>query len=161
MAGLQTEDPKPRSRMWMRVLLGVSLALNLLVIGLVVGTMLRFGGPDGARQPPRSVGLAMVRALPGEERRALLGKIRGEQRAQRGQREAETRLVLEALRADPFDRQALDQVLERQAEDRRDLQLEIQRAWLDRVARMDAGTRFEYADRIEGIMTQPRRKPRE
>ena len=49
------EPPKPRTPKWVRVLLALSLALNLLIIGLVGGAMVRFGGSDGMRPPPRSI----------------------------------------------------------------------------------------------------------
>ena len=40
-----------RNPLWMRILLGVSLALNLAVAGLVVGASLRLIGPYGPPAP--------------------------------------------------------------------------------------------------------------
>ena len=79
-----TAEPNPaprRSPLWMRVLLGVSLALNLAVIGLAVGASFRLLGPDGPL--PHTFGGALIRALPAEDRheigqraREMLGYVR-------------------------------------------------------------------------------------
>ena len=59
-----------RSPLWMRILLGVSLALNLAVAGLVVGASLRLIGPDGP-PAPHTFGGALIRALPHDDRREI------------------------------------------------------------------------------------------
>lgn len=46
-----SENSKPKRR-WVPVLLVASLALNLLVAGVVFGTAMRFKGEDEARKPP-------------------------------------------------------------------------------------------------------------
>ena len=145
-----TEPAKPQIRLWLRILLGVSLALNLLVAGVVGGAMLRFGGPDGLRPPPRTIGAALYRALPKEQRRTLLTQSRG---AFRGgpiaARKAYLQQVSAALRATPFDAQAVQAVLDAQVSRRGEVQKSLQRAWLAQVAGMNAEARGTYADRLE------------
>ena len=144
------EPPRPQMRLWLRILLGVSLALNLLVVGLVGGAMWRFGGPDGTRPPPRTIGAALYRALPREDRRALLAQSRGKFPGVRdGRRKAGIQAVSAALRATPFDADAVMAILEAQAAARDDLQKSLQRAWLVRVGAMSAEQRRLYADRLE------------
>lgn len=88
------------------MLLGLSLALNLAVLGLVAGALIRFGGPDGMHRPPRSLGAALYRELPREDRRALRAEI-GAHGAGGLPREASAvPALIETLRASPFDAQA-------------------------------------------------------
>ena len=106
---------------WMRVLLGVSLALNLLVAGLAAGAALRHGRAGGMHAAPHSLAGAMIRELPPQDRRALSALARddlardghGDRRARR---RAEAAAVTGALRAVPFDAAALRAVLEGTAE---------------------------------------------
>ena len=80
-----TTDPNPSpksSRLWVRVLLVVSLALNLLVIGAVAGVIIK-GGPFKHGGPPHmaqgGVG-PLTQALSKEDRRAI-----GREMRQKGQ----------------------------------------------------------------------------
>ena len=158
--------------LWFRIALGVSLGLNLLVLGLVGGTMLRYGGPDGLRPPPASVGAALFRALPGEDRRAIwdqsiampmaegMSMPMGMPKGHHARQMAQARQVSAALRATPFDRQALAAILEEQAAQREGLQKSVQQAWLDRVAGMTEEERRAYSARLEHAMDRPRFKDR-
>ena len=40
-----TQDPTPRRKRLMRVALGLSLALNVMILGALGGAMWRHGGP--------------------------------------------------------------------------------------------------------------------
>ena len=51
------EPEKETRRVWPRVVLVVSLGLNLLFVGLMLGAVARHGGPEGRRTPP-TVGAA-------------------------------------------------------------------------------------------------------
>jgi hypothetical protein len=157
---------------WLRVVLGVSLALNLLVLGLVGGTMVRYGGLDGMRPPPRSVGAALFRALPGEDRRALwdrsyampmangMSMSENMPKGHHARQMAQARAVSAALRVTPFDRQALAAILQEQAVRREGLQQSVQQAWLDRVADMTDEERLAYSTRLDHAMDRPRFKER-
>ena len=157
---------------WLRIVLGVSLGLNLLVLGLVGGTMVRYGGPDGMRPPPRSVGAALFRALPGEDRRALwdrsyampmangMSMTEEMPKGHHARQMAQARAVGAALRATPFDREALAAILQGQAARREGFQKSLQQAWLDRVADMTEAERVAYSSRLEHAMDRPRFKDR-
>jgi len=149
---------------WLRVVLGASLALNLLVLGLVGGAMLRYGGPEGVRPPPRSVGAALFRALPGEDRRALREHssvtMKGMKNGPHARQMELARALGEALRATPFDLEALAALLDRQAAQRVGVQKSVQQALLERVAAMSAPDRQAYADRLEHAMSRSRGKDR-
>ncbi len=139
-------SPTPRVRPWMRILLAVSLAANLLIVGVVVGTAWRFGGPGSDRSPPPT-GVALIRALPIEDRRAVLTQMRAESPPRANARD-EARLLADALRADPFDRDVLSVEVSRQTHARDSFQSVLLRVWLDHVASMEVKERADYAARL-------------
>lgn len=147
--GKQTRCPR-----WFRVVLGVSLALNLAVVGLAVGAALRFGGEGGMHPPPRNMATAMIREMPKEERRALWNKTRGTEEDRRADRRAETEAVTAALREVPFDAGALEAVLSEQDARRAAFQASVRQAWLERVSQMSDEDRAAYADRVDRAMSR-------
>ncbi|MHA6262515.1 periplasmic heavy metal sensor [Arenibacterium sp. CAU 1754] len=152
-------DTKPRRRLWMRLLFGGSLALNLLFVGLFVGAAMRFGGPD--RKPPQpSVGAALFREMPREDRRALFSSMRSHREINGGRRASEAQAVIQALRAQPFDPDALSRVVGQQLNRRSTWLAATQDDWLARVADMSAQDRNAYADRIEQAMSGQSRQKR-
>jgi len=159
---MEVKQDKTRSRapLWLRILLAVSLALNLLVLGLVGGAMLRFGGPDGMRPPPRSIGATLFRELPREDRNALLSRPHGSHGDRRARLKADALAVSTAMRATPFDQEALKAILDTQATHREGLHKSVQQAWLTRVANMSDAKRRAYADRLDHALSHPRFKER-
>lgn len=153
----ENQPTKSPTRLWLRVLLGLSLALNLLVVGLVGGAMIRFGGPDGMRAPPRSVGAVMFRELSREDRRALWRHSNGDHRARHKE---DAQAVNAAMRAIPFETSALEALLRGQAEQRLAFRNTVQQAWLTRVAAMSDAEREAYADRLEHALNRPRFRSR-
>ncbi len=134
-------------RRWMRWLLIGSLALNLLVVGVVAGAVLRMSG-WGIGPPPRALGPALYRELPRDDRRALRQTLRDAgSNAMRPSDQAS--LLSAALRSDPFDPTALEALITQQAEARQAYQFEVQRKWLARVSEMSQADRIAYADRLE------------
>ncbi len=88
----------PRTGRWVRWLLAGSLAMNLLVVGLAIGAVMRFGGPENARRPPPSLVATLYRALPREDRQAVRSALHKAPRAQIEDRRAGTRALAAALR---------------------------------------------------------------
>ncbi len=150
-----TGQPKPRIRLWLRVVLGVSLALNLLVLGLVGGAMMRFGGPDGMRPLPRTIGAALFRELPRADRRALSSRSRGSLGDHQTRRSANLMSLGDALRASPFDPEAVGAVLDQHAAARARVQKSVQQAWLAQVSTMSDEARQAYATRLERVLNRP------
>lgn len=141
-------------RLWLRVLLGVSLALNLLVVGLVGGAILRFGGPDGMRPPPRTIGAVLYRELPKEDRRAVFAGSKRTHKERHERQKADAQAVSAAVRATPFDAVELAAVLDRQAARRTGFQKSVQQVWLTRVGAMSEAERLAYADRLERALNR-------
>ena len=142
-------EPTQKKRLWLRILLGVSLAMNLLVIGLAVGAMMRLGGPDGMRPPPASLGSMLYRAMPGDHRSDMHKNFRDRRSEKRKFNKQETEKVAALLRAVPFDPQSLNEVLKREQQKKKAFFDGLQASWLDRVTQMSDAERAEYADRVE------------
>ncbi|MCT8159584.1 periplasmic heavy metal sensor [Pseudoruegeria sp. SHC-113] len=152
---------KPGLPRRVKLLLGLSLSLNALVVALALGAVL---SPDGPRKgPPRvkDIGAnAMVRALPEARQKALreaLGnRIGKDGKDARVDLRAISRALQEALRAEPFDVARVDAILQ-ETESRRDAQLAIGReVFLMQLNEMSPEERLAFADRLQ---EQSRRGP--
>lgn len=155
-----TETPK-KTRRWIMPLLLVSLALNLLVIGIVVGWMASLGGGKRAEFGPARglLGEPFLRALPMSERRALLRDIARESPRLRESREtlrARFEAFLAALRAEPYDSASVAALLKDQraaALRRQDIGEQF---LLERLQSMTPQQRVAYADALERYLKRPR-----
>ncbi|MCA0920113.1 periplasmic heavy metal sensor [Pseudooceanicola nanhaiensis] len=149
-----TGKSAPRMRPWLRVVLVVSLALNLAVVGIVAGTAFN----HERRPPPRPPRLDQIAgpltfALTEEDRKAIGKEIFAEYRKQgRPSREAireEYQGVIDALRTTPFDPTAVEQSLERQrvvANERAELG---HRLLVQHLSDLTEADRAAFADRLE------------
>jgi uncharacterized membrane protein len=148
-----TEDRKPRR--WQKWLLAISLALNFLVVGAIVGAGIGHRLHD-ARDDFREVGFGPYTKLldPSDReelRRAFLagapsfGEMRRIGRADFSELAA-------ALRANPFDPDAVKEIVMRQT-GRASERLQTGAGLLiDRLIAMPAESRLAFADRIDSEM---------
>ncbi len=110
MSDNNTATPNPKSRRWLWVALIVSLALNLLFIGVTAGAIL-MGGPWG---PPRHRIMAaamdeVVQTMPDERRetaRKALKRHRAQIKALRHKARQARRATMMVFRNEPFDKEA-------------------------------------------------------
>jgi len=165
MAADQSTDvttAKPAKRF--RILLTVSLALNLLFIGILGGAAWRGGPPQGGGGRVAGLGnfaAPYVRALPREDRKALQSELR-RQHPQMGRaaRRGAYQQMIEALRRTPFDRAAVVAVLDEQSRLGAQVLATGQAAWLERIEAMDAAQRQDYATRLQDrLARRSKRKP--
>ena len=146
---------RPGGTRFLKIALGLSLALNLAVAGVVVGALARPDGPvfKGARAPGAATfGAPYMRALSKDQRRTIAGEIRAELRDAVPDRHYRRQLfedVLQGLKADPFDPKVLTAATQRQAETAVAVQQAAQRAWIEMVSQMSPKERQEYADAVE------------
>lgn len=143
------------SRRWPKWLFVASLALNLVILGIIGGAALRHG---------RGAGQMIVRdlafgpyseALSRDDREALRrafmdrpGAVREELQTAR----SEFKRLLEALRADPFVPSAVRTIF---AEQQMNLSARLQlghQLLLQRIETMDQTARIGFADRLEGAL---------
>lgn len=142
----------PAAPRWMRILLVVSLALNLLVAGLLVGAALGEGGPGRGPRPAELALGPLARALDEGDRRAILQDLHGHPGLQglgRDRRNAGLREIAAALRADPFEPDRAKAALAAQAEEIAHAQSAVQDALIARLAAMSPEARRAFADRLE------------
>ncbi|MCV2868792.1 periplasmic heavy metal sensor [Defluviimonas sp. WL0002] len=143
----------------LKIALVLSLAVNLLLVGLIAGAAVRHrhgGGPGD----DRAAFAPYVEALP----RAQRGGLRSEMfhrmpdlRDLRRERAEDLAAFVSTLRAEPFDPSAAAAVFDRQMA-RAGRRLEAGRVlFLDRIAAMSADERREYADRLEQNLAGGRR----
>jgi uncharacterized membrane protein len=141
----------PKSGKGLRIALGVSVALNLLVAGLVAGALLRDGGPRERVVRDLDFGPFTEALSPkdrAELRRAFIDRSPNP-RGTRAEMRSDLEAFLSALRADPFDPVALEQVMVNQ-QGRMAQRIELgQDLLLERLAAMDARERGAFADRLE------------
>ncbi len=158
MAEEKRPSARPR-RLW-RIVLALSLALNLAVAGVVVGAIVSGRAGDG---PPRSFDLGIgpiARALQPQERRAI-GRSLRQDRSLRGVdfRDRLNRMVA-ALKAEPFDPDALRVLMDEQAASLAGIQARAQTATLEQIIAMTPERRHAFADRVLEELSRAR-PPRE
>lgn len=158
-----TEAPKAASpARGVKIALAISVALNLAVAGLAAGAWL--GG--GHRDMPRDMSFGPFSAAldDGDRkaiRRALLGRM-GEFRSARAEARAEFETLLDTLRADPFEPEAMKAALAA-IETRNAERLELGRSLIEtRLIEMSDADRRAFADRLEkGLRRGGRDAPRD
>jgi uncharacterized membrane protein len=144
-----------------RIALVLSVALNLLFIGAVVGAWLD-RGPD--RDPRlRSVGpiAPFAAAMRVDDRRAFVDDLRreaGEGRPSHSEQRARFDALVDAIGQEPFDRVRLEAVFT----DQRTAAVERQRIGegllIDRIAEMSVEERTAYAERLQDVIRGSRRR---
>lgn len=147
------------TRLWVRVLLGLSLAVNFAIAGVVLGAVLR--GNDRMSEV-RELGFGpFSRALDEEDRRALRRAFLDSQpdlKDSRRQMRNDMQALLDVLRADPFDQGAAQAVLANGTERGRERAELGQRLILERLTAMTQAQRQAFADRLEsGLNTRSHR----
>ncbi len=153
------QPPRAPMRRSLRILLFLSLAANLVIVGLVAGAMM---GKQKGGKPPRDADFmgAYTRALPQEDRRAIGRAIREHHRLSGITRQVarqKFQQMLTILRATPFDEAAMQEQMAAQAKAAFDRREAAQQFWLERIAAMSDAERQDYADQIEA---QLKRGPR-
>jgi len=153
---MTTETPvqAKSSCRWTRILLFVSLAVNFVIVGVVAGAFYHAKAPGGAeRVALRDPGAALfLSALEPADRRAMVRRLReeglGPVEARREAR-AQFDALVAALRADPFDAAAVQEVIDAQASTAEARRSVGQRVFVERVEQMSNTERAAFADRLE------------
>ncbi|WP_226622925.1 periplasmic heavy metal sensor [Alloyangia pacifica] len=156
-----------RSPRWMRWLLLASLALNLAVVGVVAGGLLRHGGPERGGPPRgRDFITPYTQAFSQDQRRELGRELFSSFQRKQGDRPrpkpfGDYRTALEMLRAEPFDSAAFAQMLSAQDARAAERQKMGQQVLVDYVSALSPEARLAYADRLEAELDElARRIPR-
>ena len=151
------EKHKKSGRLQRGLLIG-SLALNLLVVGVVAGTFFTGGGSGGSQRFDLTAG-PLTRALEGERRdavRTALQESGAFARRDRSEIREDMQVLLTTLRADDFDEAAFRDVLSRQRTRLQSGQNAVLDAVTSQIDDMGPDERAAFADRLEA---QARRGP--
>jgi uncharacterized membrane protein len=145
------QTPRRRTGRGIKIALALSLALNLLVAGLVGGAILARPAP-GEAPAIRTLGLGpFALALPREARDEVRDRIEAdmaELRRNRAEIGRSLMAVRRALVSDPFDRHAAERALGRSREAAIALQAQGHGALLDTLESMSAAERAVVAERM-------------
>ncbi|MEQ3709499.1 MAG: periplasmic heavy metal sensor [Tateyamaria sp.] len=151
---MQEETETKRCPLWIKIVLALSLALNLCIAGLVAGFVLR-GGPMAGRAPAMGYAMPYVLALPRELRRDVFKAVRNDDSLpDRRARREEYRDMIKALKVTPFDAAAVEAVLLRQGDGVSRVQTASQAAWLEAVSGLSDEERAAYTDRIQDALNR-------
>ncbi|MGB0658573.1 MAG: periplasmic heavy metal sensor [Mangrovicoccus sp.] len=156
------EPEKPHMPLWGKLVLGASLAFNLLILGIVGGFLWMASG-HGDRPPPRPFGGAVpyFRYLDIPDQRALAKNFRedaSEFGLSRGSEREHREALIAILRADPFDPEALAALLSERHDAFSKLGERGQLRFSNYVADMSSAERLAVAQRIERWKDRPPRK---
>lgn len=150
------EDKPERSGRGVRIALFASLAVNILIVGMIAGALLRGDGRparQGDLSPAFDAGIGPFgQAMTREERRELAQRIAGHRDAFRQNRaRMQTHLVeiLAVLRTQPFDGERLRQVVAGAQQALAERQQIGTQALLAQVEAMTDAERAAFADRLE------------
>ncbi|WP_068112931.1 periplasmic heavy metal sensor [Tropicimonas marinistellae] len=144
----------PRRRIWLRVLLFVSLAMNLAVVGIVAGAYLsRVDDKERPERIARELGLGpFLMALDADNREALYASAkarRGELVEGRAAWGTAFRETLTLIRQEPFDEARFLDLVERQAQIASRGRSIGQEELAVQLARMSPQERAAFADKLE------------
>ncbi|MEM1386147.1 MAG: periplasmic heavy metal sensor [Pseudomonadota bacterium] len=137
---------------WGRAVLVVSLAVNLLVAGVIAGAFWHERRGEARGPGLRDAGFGpYAAALPPGDRIALAMELRregGPFLTRRDEMRAAFDAVLRALRAEPYDHGAVEAILAQQGQAVRATQETAQTLLLAHIAQMSAKDRLAYAEAL-------------
>ncbi len=158
MSDSSTPPVGPRSPLWMKIALGVSLALNLAVAGMAGGAIWRLQSDGQPPGPVRDLGFGPFAAALSPADRAAMRKEffenRGDFRAMRREMQQDFAQTLAALRAEPFDQAGLQAMLDRQRTRGAEAAALGSRLLAARIAAMSPDDRRAFADRLEQSLSR-------
>ena len=135
---------------WVKIVLAISLTLNLIVIGLAGGAAIKGRELRDARPDPNSMSI-VTRALPLRYQANVRREIRDRFDVVRASRETMQALRQElamALTADPFDIELVEDIFSRQHTIMMGLAGAGQDIVIEQIETMDADDRARYAENL-------------
>lgn len=158
------QDKAPaRPKRWVRILLGFSLALNLLVIGAIAGLAIK--GPPGRSGPPsmREISAPYVSSFSFDAKRNMRKHMRSklpERSVAIARNRADYAAFLEVVRAESFDAVKATAILEGQLNRAAQMQLLGRDLAIAQIESMTLDERKAYADRVEEALERRNKRLR-
>lgn len=160
-----TDKPANKCPRWIRILLFVSLACNLAVIGIVAGHQLRDGRDNYSHRmsPPNDFRL-LASSMPDAHSKILKEAFRASRAEYSERRKALGQMrqnMIRILREDPFDPEAFTAVMTEQKGFWTELSTRSEGLLMERINAMSPAELAELADNIENWRkrSQDRRPP--
>ena len=147
-----TVSTDPKSRNLWKILLGVSLALNLLIVGVLGGALMRKG--KGPTANHLASGFLYIRALDFQDKRALRKEIlrkKGGRKLVKARNQASFSSAVGILKNHPFDRTAFENLLDEQAKYAKSRQSSARIALVNHIENMTKEERLIYAQRLKDL----------
>ena len=144
-------DLKPRN-LW-KILFGISLALNLLIVGALGGAMLRVG--KGPVVKHRASGNLYMQALNFEDKKALrkeLFKNKDSPKVIRAKEHSSYSSAVKILRKYPFDRKAFEDLLDQQTKYSKSRPSLARAVLITKIENMTKKERLIYSKRLEDLI---------
>ena len=156
--------PSTRGRNWTRIALLISLALNLVIVGALVGAFWKNEKPTGRHLDRMSMGIgAYVRALPEPAKSEVMTLVgtgsedrRSFRRAMRERQREFERVLLEK----PFSEQAVRKALLQRRDFALDKTVRLQDAYVDALVAMSDAERAAHFDRAQELLEKYRKGKR-
>lgn len=137
----------------------LSLALNVLFVGLIAGAMLRHHGPGGPRAMEGAAFAPYIQALPRSDQRALRAgflRVRPDLAELAAGRRADSLAFAAIAAADTFDVEAARQHIDAQIKQGGERLAAARDVLVARLAAMSPDARRAYAERLTAL-AEPRR----
>ena len=144
-------DFKQRN-LW-KILFGISLAINLLIIGALGGALSRAG--KGPMIQHRASGSLYMRALNFEDKKVLRKKLlrnKDSRKIIRAKEHSSYSSAVKILKKDPFDRKAFEDLLDEQTRYSKSKQSSARAALVAQIANMTKEERLVYSQRLEDLV---------
>ena len=149
---------KLKSRDLWKILFGMSLALNLLIVGAIGGTMIRMS--KGPVVNNRASGILYMRALNFEDKKLLRQDIFKSKDSRKQGRAKEYRIYTSAiaiLKKHPFDQKSFENLLDAQIKYSNSRQSLARTALVKHIENMTKEERMIYTKRLENLVDSRRK----
>ncbi|WP_157946942.1 periplasmic heavy metal sensor [Thalassobius sp. I31.1] len=166
MTETRTTDTEPKKmRPWIRVLFGVSLSLNLLVIAAATAMFARWDGDRyGRDHHPAGGAVTLIRALPDSHRIQLRDAFErhdpGDRAARTASRRQQFQDILLLLSVEPFDAAGFEAVLNQQADKSEGRLTGGAAALTEVIDQMTEAERATYLEEVKRLAERRRRQHR-
>ena len=147
-----TDTSIKQGKPWIRILLVISLGMNLAVVGLVIGAKISGHGPRGMSHANGSGMRVLMHALPNSKRadvRKYFHENRDRIRAKDSAMRASLDNITTAITAQPFDANALNEGFSAQRAHIVAITQNAQQAFVAIIASMTDKERAEYVDNMK------------
>lgn len=148
-----TDSANPKRRNLWKILFGVSLALNLLIVGALGGAFMRKG--KGPTANHLASGFLYMRALDFKDKRALRKEIlrnKDGRKLVKDRNQASFNSAVGILKSHPFDRAAFENLLDEQVKHAKLRQDSARIALVNRIENMTKEERRVYAQRLKDFI---------